>query len=189
MKALPAPNSAHDQKGHVVPHFGYLDWTNSVVSLMMPLELHGADTGASSIMWPKKSCFILIWLSWPNKWNVTIDNTDGIMWHWHQHEWDHMTESYVTHCFRCLDLMSTVVLLTLPLANSCKSHDATYFDLLEVTNAMVLLMMPCLNHFTKMVSLTVPWLSCDDYSAANSITGYTLCNYLHLMKKMVPSII
>ena len=40
----------------------------------------------------------------------------GIMWHWHQNQWHCMTKkSKITHCFKCLDLMNAVELLTMPL--------------------------------------------------------------------------
>ena len=61
-------------------------------------------------------------------------------------------ENSVAHCFSCLDLMNTIVLLTMPLSlhdaddaitnhvKWLKIHVTYHFDHLELTNAMLLFM-------------------------------------------------
>ena len=62
-------------------------------------------------------CCIPSWLSWCNKWNGAIDNTDDIMWHWHKHQWNLWPKNFIVLCFNHIDLMNTLVLLTMPLAS------------------------------------------------------------------------
>ena len=103
MLPMPVVTALHDQKSHVAANFDYLDQANAVVPLKMPLALHDADAGASGITWWKKSYCISFWSSWPNKWSGAIDDTFGIIWHWHQHK---------CCTLNCSDLMNTVLQLT-----------------------------------------------------------------------------
>ena len=43
------PNASHHQKFCSVPHVSYLDPTNEMVPLMMPLVSHNPDAGANGI--------------------------------------------------------------------------------------------------------------------------------------------
>ena len=98
---------------------------------MMPLASHDADV--NGITWPRRSYGISLWSSWPNEWNGVIDYIVCIMWHWHQHQWHQMTKMlHCTHCFSCLDLRNTMMLLTVPFA----WHDA------DASANSVKLMMP-----------------------------------------------
>ena len=78
MMQMQAPNASHYQKGHVAPHFDYLDITNVVVPLRMPLASHDADAGTKSITGSKMSYYIF-WASWHNKWNGVFVDMFGIM--------------------------------------------------------------------------------------------------------------
>ena len=101
--------ASHNQTSHVASHFDHLD-LNGMVSLMT----------------------LLVWCD-------TDTSTNGIaLWN-----------GYAAHCFSHLDLMNTRVLLTMLFAShdadasaksvKClKSHVASHFDYLELTNAIVL---------------------------------------------------
>ena len=49
MKLVLAPNISHDQNNNFEPHFNYLDQTNAVVLLMMPVASLDVGAGASGI--------------------------------------------------------------------------------------------------------------------------------------------
>ena len=84
-------------KSHLVPHFNYLDLTNEVVPLMILLASPDDDAGANGITEWKKWCHISCWSSWPNKWNGAIADTVGIIWHWNQYQWNHMSKKVMLH--------------------------------------------------------------------------------------------
>ena len=102
----------------IILHTVWLSWLNKYsVPLMIPLLSHDAD--AKGITWPKRSCCISFWSPWPNKWNGAIDDTvsynnytsiNGIKW----------PKNYVALCFISVELMNTMVILTIPLIY----HDA-----------------------------------------------------------------
>ena len=134
-------NSIKLPKSHVTPHFNCLDLKNVMAPFLRPtavLMLHlimlpqlnkcsGTIDDATGISWSwywcqlhhmtKNSYCISFWLSWPSKWNGAIYYTVGIMWHWHLHQRHYMTKKYVAHCFSHLDVMNSVVLLTMLLAS------------------------------------------------------------------------
>ena len=67
---------------------------------MMPLALCYADAGTTRITWPKMSCCISFWLSWPNKWNGVIGDTVGFMIQWCQLQWHDMTKTLFCTLFQ-----------------------------------------------------------------------------------------
>ena len=104
------------------------------------------NAGAKGITWPKMSCCISNWLTWPKECNCVIDDTIGIMWH--ECQCHHMTKSHVATHFGYLYLRNVMMPsvscdpdtgangLTWP-----KSHVAPHFHCLDLRNAMVPLMM------------------------------------------------
>ena len=101
-------------KSHVTSPFYHLDLTNGMVPMMMLLTSCETDTSINGITWPKKLCFILFQSSRPNEYTDAITNVIGITW-------------YRWKCQQCqMTEMSCCI----------------FFDHLELTNAMVLFMMP-----------------------------------------------
>ena len=179
---MPTSNASQNKNSHFAPYFDYLDQTNAVVPLIMPLTSHDAHAGSNGISWPKQSCWMFFWSFWPNKWNGGIDDTVEIMLHWQQHQGHQVTKMFcgatdneigITCCW-CL--CNTVKWL--------KGQVASHFDKHGWTNAMVLLIMPlvsceasggitlwpeshialCYNHIAltnKMMALTMTSVSCD----------------------------
>ena len=124
--------------------------------LIMPLASHDAAAGISG--WhhiSQKSCCISFWSFCHKKWNGAIDDTVGIMWHWHYNVASHDQGSYDTHCFNHLDLMNVLMLLKMPLA----SHSV------GSANSVKWLKKPCCTPFWS--SLTKKWNSGID----GAITG------------------
>ena len=111
-----------------------LNLRNAVMQFLMPVASHDANTSAivahliliilaKQMQWchwcchwyhtTKVSCFISFWSSWPHRWNGAIDDTVGIIWHWHKHHGITWPKN-VLHSFNHFDLMNTVVLMTMP---------------------------------------------------------------------------
>ena len=78
-------------------------------------------------------------------------------------------KSYDAHCFRCLDIINTVVLLIVALASHddasddsvkwLKCHSASHFDHLEPKNAVVMFLMPSVS-FEMKTGILWPKMSC-----------------------------
>ena len=97
--------------------------------------------------------------------------------------------------------MNTVVLLTVPLAsndidtsanglNNFKNHASSDFDHLELTNAIVLLMILSVSCWTsfesyepinRMVPLTMPSVACDAYTVPTASYDQESCETLFLL--------
>ena len=118
---MPMPTTqCINQRYHVAHHFTYFAWTNAIVVLMMPLTSHVLMLVFHWHHMTKKVC-ISFWSSWCNKWKSAIDDTVGIMWHWHHYQWCHMTKTFMLqHWFSHLDVMNIMELLSMPMA----AHDA-----------------------------------------------------------------
>ena len=147
---IPEPVVSHDQKSHVAPHFSFLDLRNAMVPVMTPLASCHTNTNTNGIPWIKKSSCISFWLSWPNKWNSTMDCT-VIMWHCCKNQWHYMTNkvmllivsialNYIGGIVNAIDI--TWCWCQHKVSNDWKSQVASHFEHLELTNTMVLLMMP-----------------------------------------------
>ena len=167
---------------------------------MMSLKSPDADVGVNGITWPKESYCISFWSSWPNRQNCVIDDSASIMWHWHQHEWNHMTKQIMLHIvsvFLTLQInwyywqcYCHHMLLVSTGSNDWKCHVASHFDYLEQQwntgfDDTISVMWckhwyhktkchitPYFNHLnvTKMVPLTVPSVACAVHAGANSVT-------------------
>ena len=137
----------HMTKMSCCPEFqsSYLDLTNVVVPLMMPLvSCEKVSHDQNSHLAPYFDHLVA------NECKCVIDNTIGIRWCWCQCYWCHLNKTYLTLQCDHLNLVDTVLTLVMQLPihdahESCvtwpKSHVAHHFDCLEVTNAMVSLIM------------------------------------------------
>ena len=111
----------HDPKG-MLHCFLIIITESGVLPLMMPLASHDRDAGVNGLTWPQKSCCshcdhlnltdgivpLITLLASCN----TGTSISSIKW----------PNSYVAHSFSCLDLMNTVVLLTVPLATHADAN-------------------------------------------------------------------
>ena len=137
------------KKCDVAAHFNHLDLRNVKVLLMTPFTLYETDDDTNGIICPKyhvappldplevtNGRVLLITL-------IECNNDTSI----------NATKRYVIHCFSYLEWMNTMMPLTMPVTShdgnasaKCQlteiSHVASHFDHLELTNVVVLLMMP-----------------------------------------------
>ena len=95
--------------------------------VVVPLVLCGADTGANCVTWPWNSFCTSLKSYWPNKYNGAIYDTIGIIW-------CHTGASGIT---------------------GPKSHVASHFDCLELSNAIV----PGQSHHHHMRPMPTPNVS------------------------------
>ena len=156
--------ASHDFNSHVAPHFGCLDLRNVMAPLAMPSAPHDAYANANGITWPKISCSSFQ-LCWPKNCLGDIADAITIIWHWHQCNWYHTTKLHLISIIFTQGMQwCNFVLLTAscdpnPGANGitrAKSHVAPHFDHLELTNAVV--------------ALIILLVSCDTDTSMNCIT-------------------
>ena len=100
------------QEGHLSPHFNFLNQTNGVVVLMVPLSSPDADV--SGITWPKSH--VVSHFDDHDVTNAMVSMTTLTIVPMASHD----QKCYVVPCFSHFDQMNKMVLLTLPLA----SHNA-----------------------------------------------------------------
>ena len=94
--AMPAPNVSHDQK--VMLHLILMILTKQMQWCHWWCHWHYMMLKLIWMTWHKKVAgSISFWSSWTNTWNDAIDDTVGIMWHWYQHQWHHMTKNIMFH--------------------------------------------------------------------------------------------
>ena len=116
-----------------------------------------------------------------------------IMWHWHQHQWYHITKNWYMFQSSGTNECSGAVDNSANSITWLKCPVTPHFDYIELINVMVVLMMasvssnaktditwpkhyvgPHFNHLNlsnQMVPLTVPSVSCTTGTGASSITS------------------
>ena len=102
--------------------------------------------------------------SWPNEYSGTIDNAPGITWSWCLCHQYQITKNHVVSYLRHLELTNAVVLLMMP-AVSYDANTGITWPKHHVS--------PCFNHHdlsNKMVLLTMPSVSCNAHLSDNTIT-------------------
>ena len=94
---VPVLMTSHGKKGHVVPHFDYLDPRNAVMSLLMHLAACDTDAGINGIVWLKYHVtphFNSLEIR-----NVMVPLTmSSASWGWCWWHWCHMIKNHVALC-------------------------------------------------------------------------------------------
>ena len=82
MMLMSMPIVSHDPKSHITPYFYHLDLRNVTALLTVLSQLCDADECANDITWPKRSCYIPFWMSFPKECNGGIDDANSMTWCW-----------------------------------------------------------------------------------------------------------
>ena len=133
---------------------------------MTPMPITHVMLIINGITWPNKSCSISFLLSKCKECSGAIDDTPGIMWHWHQHKWHHMMKKLCCKLFQlswpneCNGTSDNALTLhdtdaRAKVSKDWKSPVASLYHV-EVRNTMVVLMMPSVWYDTN---TGITWLT------------------------------